>query len=236
VGITDPLGRLWQKAFSTNDNEVVGRLVDPDGYATTYAYDGYHNLTNITDALGYSTQIGYEPNGAVSLYIPPSKTKSQTFQYNPDGTLSLAQSLTFDKIYQYDTRGNRTQIRGVDLNTRIHTYVNFTYDSVNRETSYTDAATNTIQHVYDAVGNVSSEIYPDGKTVKYTYDAAGRLLTVTDWANRVTSYTWNSFNQPALITFPNQTSRVMQYDNAGRLQSQTDYDAQGGTIVSYKYS
>jgi len=48
-----------------------------------------------------------------------------------------------------------------------------------------------LQYAYDAVGNLVTLTYPDGKQVHYEYSDADQLVLVTDWAERLTRYTYD---------------------------------------------
>lgn len=110
------------------------------------------------------------------------------------------------------------------------------YDKLNRVTRYTDVSDNIIEYGYDANGNLTSLIYPGGKTVTYGYDKANRLTTVTDWAYRETSYDYDANGRLVKTTRPNGSIMTIGYDAAGQMVWQNDVDLAGSGISRYEFT
>lgn len=201
-----PSGGGRSSAFDTS-----GRCVSestPSGGTISYTYNALNLIASLTNARSQVTSYTYDDAGRIAGFT------------DAEGTTSLT----------YDAKGNLLTI------TDEAGTITREYDELNRVVSYTDVNDNEIQYTYDAAGNLSSVIYPDGKTVAYTYNAANRLVTVTDWASRVTSYTYDANGKLLTTTRPDGSVLTQTYDDAGRLTSAVDVDADSDVIVSYSYA
>lgn len=103
-----------------------------------------------------------------------------------------------------------------------------------RALSITDPIDNVVSYEYDAIGNLTTLHYPDGKTAEYTYNLNDLLTGVTDWNSTDTTYTYDNTNQLRTVSRPNGVNTTYDYDNAGRLLSIIHVkDLQ--TLASYLY-
>ena len=91
-----------------------------------------------------------------------------------------------------------------------------------------------ITYTYDAIGNRTNLVYPDGKAVTDTYDAANRLITVTDWSNQATGYIYDKANRLITVTLPNTVTTVYAYDNANRT-TQVIHKRSGNVLGQYNF-
>lgn len=132
--------------------------------------------------------------------------------------------------FAYDANGNRTSM--VDnLGTS-----GYSYDVLNRMTSYANPFGKTILYGYDANGNRTSLTYPDGKKVSYTYDAMNRLATVTDWLTTEAIYTYDAVGNLVQTLNPNNTKATYTYDVAERLTEFLNTKSNSSVISSYSYT
>ncbi|MBQ1276944.1 MAG: RHS repeat protein, partial [Flavobacteriales bacterium] len=132
--------------------------------------------------------------------------------------------------YTYDANGNVLTV------TDSHGTITRIYDVLNRVLSYTDTYGNMIRYEYDAVGNLSRLIYPDGTAVTYAYDANHNLIYVTDWANRVTSYTYDDNNRVIGVTKPDGSVTTTAYDDMQRVTSTMEKLPSGAVISGFEYT
>ena len=93
-----------------------------------------------------------------------------------------------------------------------------------------DSVSGTIQHSYDNLDRLTSEITPQG-TVSYTYDAANRRATMTAGNQPQTTYSYDNADRLTGITQGTQ-SVAFTYDNADRRATLT---LPNGIVVSYGY-
>ncbi|MFZ0430190.1 MAG: proprotein convertase P-domain-containing protein, partial [Acidobacteriota bacterium] len=239
TSVEDPLGRVSSKTYWPDD--FTRRLIDPKGNETAFYYDQARRPSSVQNQLGSTTQFQQNKR---DLLTQVSKPSGSTYRYTYDEVGRVTRFSTDgpglivpDIYYSYDENGNLTTVSTKSFDDiEPQPKLVRTYDALDRMTSYTDASGNRVGYEYDAAGNLSALVYPDGKKVRYTYDAAGRLVRTTDWANRTTDYTWDSDNLLTRVEFPNGTHREMEYDASGRVLVRRDVDASGQIIVGYRYS
>ena len=132
----------------------------------------------------------------------------------------------------------------------------YTYDSLNRLTSQTDAEDATTTYAYDEAGNLHSLTDADGNTTTwsydllgrcleetnplgdheyYSYDPSGRLLSKTDYDGRTTTYTYDGLGRETAENWLDSSQNVIQsfgysYDLVGDLLSESD------PAASYSYA
>ena len=144
-----------------------------DGRPLTFLYDGLNRLINKSMAGGCAPiQVGACP--------PASATRGV--------------------VYDYDLRGLLTYARFDGPNGEG---VTSTYDALGRLTSSTTAmsgTSRTLSYLYDAAGNRTQVMHPDGVHFDMSYDSASQMKNATWYA-------------PATGTVP---FVAIQYDNLGR--------------------
>ncbi|MBF0559297.1 MAG: FG-GAP repeat protein, partial [Nitrospirae bacterium] len=174
----------------------------------TYYHDAYGNVSKITDALNYTTTIGYD---------------STTYTYPETNTNALSQTTTT----HYDPRyGKPTSKTDPNNNT-----VTYQYDAFGRSQQVDDPYAGAVASVsqdtyYDGLGRTikTRKQGPDGKyivaetnydkngrvqstSVPYFTDSSGTKLETTRW----TYYTYDPLGRVTLITNPDQTYRWKSY-------------------------
>lgn len=232
----DALGRVASKEYWPDD--FVRYLVDPLGRRTEFTYDPARRLTRVISPTGRNTRLEYNNRDLVTE-VQKASGRVHNFDYDSVDRLTGVSSSGPGGLrsvgYLYDAAGNLTRVFD-RLNLTDPATLIRTYDPLNRLTSFTNAAGDTIGYSYDEAGNLASLVYPDGKQVHYSYDAANRLTRITDWGDRITLFAWNGNNQLTRVDFPNGTRRVLEYDDAGRVSKRQDFDAENSLIVGYTYS
>ena len=250
----DPAGRLIRETdarsnvaqFTYDEVNNLIKVVDSENGVTEYTYDNNHNLktqkdpnlnlSNLTydnddrlvssaDPLGNSYGYVYD---AVGNRVSQTDAKHQTIQFTYDDNDRLTRIFYPDSTsvqMTYDADGNLTQIGdAIDTTT-------YSYDQLNRISSYTDVYGKTISYGYDQNGNVMVLTYPDGKQVNYVYDANNRMISFTDWGGKTVGYQYNSINLLTRITPPASSDNgatTYTYDLAGRLTAMVNLHTRGG--------
>ncbi len=248
----DELGRLmavienyedgiYDPAFTDRDvrteytyDRVGNRLTvtDANAHTTTYTYDALNRRTETRNPLGYITRYDYDAVGNRTVLTDANGTVT-TFNYDSVNRLTGIDygDATPDVTFGYNRTGQRTVM--VD-GTGVTTY---TYNSLNQLTGVNDGAGEQVGYTYDAAGNRSGLIYPDGKVITYTYDAGNRLAAVTDWRGGQYTYTYDGANRMTHLTLPNGVGSGYAYDSAGRLRQLSHQSPMTASpIATYEYA
>jgi len=199
----------------------AGRVIDPNGNAFTYAYDGRGRILSVTNEADMGTTT-YDYNNAGDLRkVTAANEVFHDFTYDVlYGRLThIADPLGNYVYYDYDEQGNRTEqsfyyhpVEGPDE----HLYsMQFDY------------------HGQTHPGKLWKVMKPDSSTLEeYTYDAGGNIQTVTDAAERTTIYDHDVFNRLRAVTQPGDVVTGYAYDGHHSLAEVTDAE---GNVTSYVY-
>jgi RHS repeat-associated protein len=237
----DQLGRVLTRKVGSRMTSyayappgMVNLVTQPDGSAYKYIYDAAHRLTQITDKAGDAIDYSYDATSnlaAVNVY-DPSKTLTRTHSYTYDQGNRLASdtgATAGEKTtYVYDNEGNL--LTRTDPLNHVST---FTYDALNRRSSFLDALHNKTDYSYNENDDLTAVVDPRGLATIYTYDglddqtgvkspdtgettrtfdAAGNLLTSTDARDKVGTYKYDALNRPLTITWTGGETITYTYD------------------------
>jgi RHS repeat-associated protein len=188
------------------DYDKAGRLIKearPLGGAIEYSYDAADQLTKRTDAGTNTRTYTYDTAGRMTLeeHRLQGSALDQRIsrQYDNDGLLASyeqqdgAGKLISGASYTKDPQGRTTQSA-------------ITYGKVTGSGTFAF----TIGQGFNADGQLSSHIYPDGSPQSYAYDK-GRLTQVTLPNQSQISYGNYQWNAPGQITTPGAT-KTLAYD------------------------
>ncbi len=226
-------------AFTGRD---IGRVL-PDGSTETRTNDVAGQVLTRTDFLGRTTRYAYDPMGRLlSRTYPDSSVVS--FTYTPNGQRSTETDsrgtshyaydvrdrllqMTYpdgrELLYAYDAHGDRTAITASVGSTSLTTTT--TYDPDERPSGVMDPLGRLFTITYDAAGNRSSALYPNGTRTTYAYDDRNRLtnLATTGPAGTVQSYAYtvDAAGRRTQILEADGTERSYGYDSIDRLTSET---------------
>lgn len=243
---------------------------------TKTRYDNRHQPVDVIDALGNTTHIEYrydyqnEHGQTVpySVSVDPMGTITENVKDAQGRLVKLIQRNALNQIVHlkelfYDQNGNK--VRQVDTPTNYNgkekspVVTKWTYDCMNRLTSITEAYGKPEQRhtefVYNAFGQKSQIIKPDGVKINYTYDdlgrvkdqtssdksihyhsiydAQGNLERVEDRVHKLqSSFTYDKFDRMESETLSNGLKIGYKFDKANRPKIITFPD---GTGVEYTY-
>lgn len=196
-------------------------------HKTSYLYDEYKRVTEITNHLNETISNSYAPNGLNALSHTTSSVYRVTsdmgkvIDYDYDGnfrrkwmTVAPATNDAATNKYTYDEVGNLKTVE--DPRTKVTTYE---YDDRNRQRSVrNDELNETTTTLFDDAGNKKLETREDGAFRTWDYDTMNRLWKAYDWRTNVTAQ-------------PNQTT-TYDRDHAGNALFITDTK---GAVYSFLY-
>jgi len=202
---------------------------------TTYHYDTNGRLSQVSNALGHTTEIVSRDDYGRPVVTRDANGLETTLSYDGNGRLTTRQVGSETTTMIYDAVGNLSDVAapgGVSLHYR--------YDAANRLVGISDAAGNRIEYTLDAMGNRTSEaVYDAGgqlaRSQQKVYDELSRLLRSIGADGQTTHYGYDR-NDNLTSTFdPLWQLHENSFDALNRLIQQTDplggvtrygYDAQ----------
>jgi RHS repeat-associated protein len=245
--VTDPLN--WATQFNYDNNDRLVASVDAKGGQSRQTFDAEGNLTGLTDPNNHQTTFQFDNNGRLVQEASASGGRVR-YSYNARDLLAtITNARGQQRQFEYDAVGRLTSLTAPD-GTVSYTYddndnvltvtdangtISREYDALDRVVKYTDSQGNTLQYAYDAVGNLETLTYPDGKQVFYEYDAADQLTQVTDWAGRKTRYAYDANGRLVEVVRPNGTHMTYTYNVAGQLVQQQDVASNGDVIRQFDF-
>jgi RHS repeat-associated protein len=245
--VTEPLN--WATQFNYDDNDRLVASVDAKNGQSRQTFDAEGNLTGLTDPNNHQTTFQFDNNGRLVQEASASGGRVR-YSYNARDLLTtITNARGQQRQLEYDAVGRLTRLTDAD-GTVSYTYddndnvltvtdangtISREYDALDRVVKYTDSQGKTLQYAYDAVGNLETLTYPDGKQVFYEYDAADQLTKVTDWAKRQTRYAYDANGRLVEVIRPNGTRMTYTYNVAGQLVQQQDMASDGKVIRQFEF-
>ena len=220
----------------TSDYNQLASIQDPLGHVTSLGYT-QGCLTQVTDALGHSTQTQCNASGQPTSVTDALGHTSQ-FSYQGYDLQSITDPLNRTVSFAVDGLGRRTASRDP-----LGNVVLSQYDNNDRVTSVTDALNQTTAITYDGNGNTLSVTLPNqgviastydnrnrritrtdamGQGESWTYDGLNNVLSYTDRKQQVTSYSYDALNRRSLVAYADGGGTQAAYDAANRVTSLTD--------------
>jgi len=222
--------RNHSASFLYDGNHNLTQTTNALGKNTAFTYDTFHRLTEVTDPLGHRSHTDYdaEHHPTQSTIYPASGSSISTLRsYYPNGLPSTStDGRGFVSTMTWDAYGNPDTSR-----TGSHPAVDYTHDPVGRMTGLTDQAGAHTGFTYDKRGLMHSRVDALNKTASATYDNEGKLSSKTDRNNQTIQYTYTATGKPATIGYPGGGVTSYTYDqNDNLIQRQ---DALGITGLGY---
>lgn len=257
----DPLNRLAQTLQDDggvaaeirsqyNALDQVTQITDPKGLHTTYAYNGFGDLTgqvspdsgasSFTVDVAGNRKTATDARGVTATYHYDALNRLVGIAY-PDPNLDVG--------YSYDVapaacaaderfaKGRLGQVLHANGSTQ---YCHDRFGQVTRKVQIVNGVTSTLRYAYSKSGRLTELTYPDGSLVDYVRDAQGRIsqigLTRPGQARQIV------VNNVAYAAFGPATGWT--YGNGRQLQRPLDLDyrpqavhdpAAGGLSLGYGY-
>jgi len=169
-----------------------------------YSYDGRDlvlkkRLISGSNGTIYDTQYSYDDDGRLVL-VTNNDGKHKGFVYNTLNQVTRVRDengnrtdMTYDYLGNMLTQTQYLQGNGNAPATLVTT--SYEYDIMNNLISMTDAEGNTSRFVYDGLGRMIEEIYPDGKKNRYSYDVMDNVTQTIDPNGNVVSNDYDILNR-----------------------------------------
>ena len=214
VAITDLVGN--SQAYSYDGNGDLVSQTNATGGVSRYAYNLQHGLIEIRNALGTRvTRNEYDATGRL-IAMTDADGKQITFAHNDVANEDvITDRLGYQSRLVYDAMGNITQKEAV----------------VTIEGVLVNAVTTS---TYDALGNETTTLDPDGRRRAATYTGILPLTSVLDPAglNLTTAIAYNARNDPTNVTDAGGRPFTFTYDASGNLTSANLPSSGGVTVVN----
>ncbi|MFL0266521.1 peptidoglycan-binding protein [Candidatus Clostridium radicumherbarum] len=234
--VTDALGNLTQYFYDGNGNMI--EELNPRGGKKQYEYDSLNRLVKVIDEGQGVTTYERDALGNIISSTDPTGNKS-TFTYNyavnkiEKAVGVLGQTL----LHEYDAEGNLIKLTLPDGNVEQYKYdslyrqtqftdingliTNTTYDPMGNVTQINDSLNRKYNYEYDENGNLIKTIDPLGYENNYTYDSRNSLISSKDAAGNVTNYSYTATGNLMQTTDALGNSKSYEYDLNGNLLSET---------------
>ncbi|MFE9776386.1 RHS repeat-associated core domain-containing protein [Streptomyces sp. NPDC005931] len=225
--VIDPYGRRTELHYDsagrvTGATELAG--TSQSRSTGTVVFDGpYDQPSSITDGLGHTTRLAYEPNGNLTKVTDP-EGRETTFTYTSTGqvkTVTDASHATTTFSYSNEALFAVTDAEG-------RTTSQFT-DAAGRPSAVTDQAGSLTTIVYDTVNQAREITDPLGNTTTLGYDANGNLTTLTDARGNTTTWAYDDADRPRSATDPLGAQALFEYDTASLLKTATNRSGKAAT-------
>ncbi|MEX2242263.1 MAG: DUF6531 domain-containing protein, partial [Fimbriimonadaceae bacterium] len=212
---------LTTKHQSVLEFSTTGRLTavkDKFGNTVTVSRDGNDKVTAVTDEDSRALEFAYNGSGLIESVTDPLD-RVWEFAYN--GSLQLTgitypdlETVSHDRTFTYDTGHNI--LTETDLEGKVWTW---TYDSEDRETSYTDPLNETWTFAYTDTAVTMTD--PLANEVVHNY-SGGMLASTVDEAEYSDAFEWSLDKQLSEYTDRRGKVWLFSHDADGNLVTRTD--------------
>ncbi len=242
---TDEVGNIT-RVTAWNGRGQPTSVTDPNGVATTYAYDPLGRLTAVVVEPGPTEArwaMTYTAAGDVRTVSEP-KGALYTLTWDDARRLASIENNLGERVeYTRDAMGNATAtviktsggslsleesgvfdelgrlIRQVGGESRTW---RFAYDRTGKLTGVTDPRDQVSSLADDVVGRLMREQERDGGLVEHAYNGKSEAVRYTDPRNLETLYVRNGFGEVIQETSPDRGVTIMDQDERGLMISRFD--------------
>lgn len=257
----DPLGRLARTLqdvggieaeikSSYNALDQVTQVTDPKGLHTTYAYNGFGDLTAqvspdsgttgfTVDAAG-NRKTRTDARGITATYHYDALNRLTGIAY-PDPNLDVGYTYdTAPAVCKANERFAKGRLGHVQHAAGSTAYCHDRFGQVTRKVQTVNGVSSTVRYAYTTAGRLAQLTYPDGSVADYVRDSLGRIteigLTRPSQARQVvvTNVTHAPFGPATGWTYGNGRQLERPVDTDYRPQAVHD-PAPGGLSLSFGY-
>ncbi|MBI4747009.1 MAG: RHS repeat protein [Acidobacteria bacterium] len=197
IETTDELGQVRRVEREIGTNLPMATIGANGAMENQQVYDSRGNTTEMTDELGHSNRMEYEP-----VFNNPTK---------------MVDKLGHETRMEYDERGNQTaMINALGEITR------WEYDQFGQVVSMTDGLGHTSRMEYDQYGNVIAQVDPLGNRTTFEFNQLGWQQVVVDPEDRRKEVTFDKIGRVIIYKDSNNTEMQFTYNENDLLISRTD--------------
>lgn len=215
----------------------IRQIIDPNGKALTYSYDGAGDLRSFADQTTNTTRYFYSASRAHFLtnIVDPLGRSALRLEYDLAGRLKTVFDANGNPISQdFDPTTKAatfTDGNGTVIHTRFDDNGNETYRRID------GVYTNTF--AYDANNNLLATTNGRGFSTNYTYDARGNVTAIRDSLGNRTTIAYNEQSKPVGVTNALGQTLHLGYNSSGQLtqvvnnagfRTSVSRDAQGRVV------
>ena len=226
--VIDALGHTNEDHLYTPNGKLLS-LKDANGNLTTYQYDSFDRVYRTLYPDSSYEQFVYDAMGNI---VQKLTRAGQTISFTYDNLNRLwtkAPPGATDQ-FAYDLAGR--MVDATDSNGTTHRI----YDNAGRLSSVTYPGSATVAYQYDASGNRTILIYPDGYFVTCGFDALNRLTQVLEQGtNLLAQYGYDALSHRTNATYGNGTSAAYNYQIDNHLAAIANEFSGSGANFNYAY-
>jgi RHS repeat-associated protein len=214
--------------FPTLPTQITRSGFTPDGVsisrAMTFSYDSFGRVTAVDGARTDVNDV----------------TTFSHFACTSGGACGRLQSVTnaLGHVTTFDTYDGAGRLLQSTAPNGLRT--SYTYDGRGRVITVAQASTGAssrlTQYSYNAAGNITRVVFPDGITLIYTYDAAQKLRQVTDNQGNQIVYSYDlKGNRVQEVTYDPNNILVRQIDTAYDIRNHVASINAAGSLTQQIY-
>lgn len=173
------------------------------GDKISFKYDALDRLVEIVNQVEGVRKFTYDTVGNLTSIIDEKGNKT-TYDYSPNGNIiKVADALGNETFYEYD-----------EMNRLIKTIC----------TGINGEEIQSIDYVWDVMGQIKSVTDPLGHVESYEYDKNGNMTSKTDRDGYTTNFTYGSHGKIEEIAYADGKTVEMSYDALRRLNEVEDWN------------
>ncbi len=220
-GAVGELTNWFEYAANGVDLTTISNSV---GQSVTVGYNGYHQITAITNALGQTTSLSwdttYNTYNLTGVQLPDGETINLNYYWlNPSLALTnLLQSITLSPSGRAFTNNNYQAGSPSSISDDRGVTVGNTWDGLNRLTGTVFPDGTSISNIYSRLDVVAAKDRLNNWSY-FSYDGLDHLLVTTNANSAVTTYSWCGCGSLTQIIDALNNTNTLNYDNQGNLTS-----------------